>query len=109
MRCNLDGTNCMNLRNSSLISNPNGLSYHDNKLYVTDSNFNHHISHPSVAVYDVISGDWHEIGAQVCLCMFLIINREALGKQEDNALGSVPPSVRLSVCDLLLELFDLSS
>ncbi len=98
----------MNLRNSSLISNPNGLSYHDNKLYVTDSNFNHHIPHPSVAVYDVNTGDWHEIGAQVCTCMSSIINCEALGKQGDNALGSVLPSVRLSVCALLLELLNLS-
>ena len=49
----------------TLTSNPNGLSYHENRLYMVDSNFNHHVNHAQVSAYNVQENTWTELTQNV--------------------------------------------
>ena len=51
--------------------------------------------------YLALVWNWCKMSNVSCACIF--IDRVALAKQVDNALGSVRPSVRLFVCALLFE------
>ena len=56
MQSELDGSNPITLMTAENVSNPNGLSVKDGKLYVTDSNYNHRLRNPQISAFD-ISGE----------------------------------------------------
>ena len=70
VHCDLLGYTCKTIRDPSLTSNPNGLSYYDKQVYMVDSNFNHHIEHAHASAYHVWKERWTEQTEQVFLFLF---------------------------------------
>ena len=65
VQCDLSGDSCRTIRDMTLTSNPNGLSYHGNRLYMVDSNFNHHVDHAHASAYNVQENTWTELTQNV--------------------------------------------
>ncbi|BFZ13036.1 hypothetical protein BsWGS_16075 [Bradybaena similaris] len=75
----LDGSSPKVILNHNL-SNPNGLSFYEGRLYIADSNFNNKTPSPHLMVFDAATGEWTplKLSHNVSLPMGLAVQGDTL-------------------------------
>ena len=100
----MGGAGCNIVLDMSLTSNPNGLGYHGNQVYMVDSNFNQHVEHAHLLVYNLQERNWTELSQQVNelipVCQYH--NNKLNGYSYNNAVCRC-----LYVCDVIPSKFSI--